>query len=92
MTELRVAIRVRPGSSRAGVGGTHGESLVVKVSERAVDGRATEAALRALARALGVPRREIRLVSGTTSRDKVVAVEGDEQTLTAALERLRDAP
>ncbi|GAA0618497.1 hypothetical protein GCM10009547_21050 [Sporichthya brevicatena] len=92
MTELRVAIRVRPGSSRAGVGGTHAGALVVKVSERAVDGRATEAALTALAKALGVPRREIRLVRGATSRDKVVAVEGDEQVLTAALERLRDAP
>ena len=72
--ELRVAIRVRPGASRAGVGGAYGDALVVRVCERAVDGRATEAALRAVADALGARRRDVRLVSGPTSRDKVVAV------------------
>ena len=73
--ELLVAVRVRPGSSRAGVGGAYGTALVVRVCERAVDGRATEAALRAVAAALGVRRRDARLVSGATSRDKVVAVD-----------------
>lgn len=73
--ELRVPIRVKPGSARPGVGGTQGDALVVRVCERAVDGRATEAALRAVAEALGARRRDVRLVSGATSRDKVVAVE-----------------
>jgi uncharacterized protein YggU (UPF0235/DUF167 family) len=89
--ELRVTIRVRPGSSRAAVGGVHGEALVVRVCERAVDGRATEAALRALADAFGVSRREIRLVSGPTSRDKVVALTGDVPALETTAARLRDA-
>jgi uncharacterized protein YggU (UPF0235/DUF167 family) len=75
MTEFRLAIRVRPGAARASVGGTHGDALVVRVCERAVDGNATEAALRAVARALGVKRRDVRLVTGPTSRDKVVAVD-----------------
>jgi uncharacterized protein YggU (UPF0235/DUF167 family) len=91
MGEFRLAIRVRPGSSRAGVGGTHDGALVVRVCERAVDGRATEAALRALATALDVPRREIRLVSGATSRTKVVAVDGDRAALEPTIARLRDA-
>lgn len=72
-----MAIRVRPGASRASVGGTFGDALVVRVCERAVDGNATEAALRAVAQALGVKRRDVRLVSGPTSRDKVVAVDVD---------------
>lgn len=84
-------IRVRPGASRTAVGGAHGDALVVRVQERAVDGKATEAALRAVATALGVPRRAVRLVSGPTSRDKVLAVSGDPATLTPVLDRLRDA-
>lgn len=88
---FRVAIRVRPGSSRAGVGGEHDGALVVRVCERAVDGKATEAALRALAAAFGVARREICLVSGPTSRDKVVALSGDPAVLGPILDRLRDA-
>jgi uncharacterized protein YggU (UPF0235/DUF167 family) len=72
------------------VGGAYGDALVVRVSARAVDGAATEAALAALAAAFGVRRRHVALVSGVTSRDKVVEVEGlDEGTLAAAVDRLR---
>lgn len=71
----RVAIRVRPGASRTSVGGAHGDRLVVAVGARAVDGAATDAALRAVADAFGVRPRQVRLVSGPTSRDKVVEVD-----------------
>lgn len=71
---MRVAIRVRPGSARPRVGGRHDTDLVVAVSARAVDGRATEAALRAVAAALGIRRGDVRLVTGATSRRKVVEV------------------
>jgi uncharacterized protein YggU (UPF0235/DUF167 family) len=76
MTEaVRIAVRVKPGSSRTRVGGRYGEdSLVVAVTAKAVDGAATEAVLRAVADALGVPRRAVRLVLGATSRDKVLEV------------------
>ena len=89
---MRVAIRVRPGASRTAVGGRHGDRLVVAVTARAVDGAATEAALRALADALGVRPRHVSLVSGATSRDKLVEVADDAvDDLAGRLERLRDA-
>jgi uncharacterized protein YggU (UPF0235/DUF167 family) len=47
---------------------------VVAVAARAVDGKATEAALRAVAGALGVPRRDVSLVAGAASRDKLVGI------------------
>jgi uncharacterized protein YggU (UPF0235/DUF167 family) len=86
---VRMAIRVRPGSAKASVGGTYGDSLVVKVAARAVEGKATEAALAAVAAALGVRRRDIRLVSGATSRDKVIEVDGDVAQLTRRIRELR---
>jgi len=96
---IRVAIRVRPGAARTRVGGTYGRSglggggggtaLVVKVAARAVDGKATEAALAAVAAALGVRRRDVRLVSGATSRDKVFEVDGDVAQLTRRIDELR---
>jgi len=69
-----VAIRVRPGASRAGVGGRHDGALVVRVTERAVDGRATAAALAAVAKALRLPKNRVTLVSGATSRTKRVEI------------------
>ena len=70
-----MAIRVRPGASRTKVGGAYGDRLVVAVSARAVDGAATEAALGAVARAFGVRPRHVTLVTGATSRDKVVEID-----------------
>ncbi|CAN5237546.1 hypothetical protein BH11ACT1_BH11ACT1_11180 [soil metagenome] len=86
---MRVAIRVKPGASRARVGGLLGERLVVAVNARAVDGAATEAALAALADALGARRRNVRLVSGATSRDKVVEVDDTVPGLAERLDELR---
>jgi uncharacterized protein (TIGR00251 family) len=88
---VRLAIRVRPGASREAVGGAYGDAaVVVKVNARAVDGKATEAALRAVADAFGVRRADVRLVSGQTSRDKVVEITGDEAELARRAEALRE--
>lgn len=80
---MRIAIRVKPGSSRARVGGRHGQDeLIVAVTARAVDGKATQAALGAVADALAVPKREVTLVSGHTSRTKIVEIpDGHEVTI-----------
>jgi uncharacterized protein len=76
---VRITIRVHPGASRARIGGLHAEPgqehvVGIWVSQRAVDGKATEAALTALAGALGVRRRSVRLILGERSRVKVVEI------------------
>jgi uncharacterized protein len=87
---VRVAIRVRPGSSHERVRGTtpQGE-LQVWVHAPAADGRATEAALRAVADALAVRRSSVRLLRGATSRVKLVEVDGDPAGLLRRLDELR---
>ena len=86
---MRFEVRVRPGASRTRVGGEHDGALVVRVAERAVDGKATEAALTALARAFGVRPRDAALVSGPTSRSKVVEIDG---ATAERLEQLKQLP
>lgn len=94
MAAVRVAIRVRPGASRTAVGGCYpgprGDALVVAVTARAVDGRATDAAMRAVAAALGVRPAAVRLVSGATSRDKIVVVDPAPVDISDRLSALRD--
>jgi len=90
-----IAIRVKPGSSRARVAGGHdgpyGRALVVAVTAPAVDGRATDAALRAVAEALGLRRSAVTLRAGATSRDKLLTVDDPPTDLDARLRALRDA-
>jgi hypothetical protein len=91
---VTVAVRVKPGSSRARVGGRfdgpHGPALVVAVNAPAVDGRATEAARRALAEALGLRPAAVTLRTGAASRDKLFEVVGPESVIDARLRELRD--
>ena len=90
-----IAVRVKPGSSRTRVGGRydgpHGPALVVAVNAPPVDGRATAAALRALAAALGVKPAMLSVRSGTTSRDKIIAVIDAPPDLASRVARLCDA-
>ena len=74
---LRVTVRVTPGASRERVGGSWGPSgeppaLRVAVTARAVDGAATKAVCAAVAKAFGIRASQVRLVSGATSRTKVL--------------------
>ena len=82
---MRITIRVKPGSARPSVGGEHAGALIVRVSARAVDGKATEAALAAVADSFGVGRSAVRLVSGASSRSKIVDVDAGDPRLLASL-------
>jgi uncharacterized protein YggU (UPF0235/DUF167 family) len=90
---VTLAIRVRPGSSRTAVGGRYdgpfGPALVVAVQAPAVDGRATEAAVRAVARALGVKPRSVRVKVGETSRDKLLEIADPPADLGQRIDTLR---
>ena len=69
-----VAVWAKPGSRKPGVGGRHGDALVVAVAARAVDGRANDAVVAALAEALDVAKSDVRIVGGHTGRAKRVEV------------------
>jgi len=84
---VRITIRVRPGSARPGVGGEQAGALLVRVSAQPAGGKATEAALAAVASAFGVRRADVSLVTGATSRTKVVDVTGGDPEVLAALLR-----
>lgn len=64
------------------------KSLAVKVSTPPEKGAATAATMATLAKTVGVAKSSFRLVSGETSRDKVVEVLHNEPALISFLEGL----
>ena len=66
---------------------------VVKVRVRAIaeGGEANRAVTELLAKALGVPKARIKILSGATSRLKQVAIDGDAASLGATLRQLTAA-
>jgi uncharacterized protein (TIGR00251 family) len=81
----RLKLRVSPGARRAGIVGRYGDAWKIRVAEPPEDGRANEAVLRLLAETLDVPRANVSLVSGHAARDKIVKLDGLEQSLTERL-------
>lgn len=70
---------VQPGARRTGVSGVHDGCLKLQVAAPPVEGRANEAVLRWLAEALDVPRSQLELVAGQSSRRKRVALSAPPQ-------------
>jgi uncharacterized protein (TIGR00251 family) len=87
---VRVRVRLTPRAREQGllavIAGA-GESAAVKaaVTAPAEDGRANEALLQLLAREWRLPRRDLAILAGATSRSKLVAIAGDPGQLTARL-------
>lgn len=69
-------VRVVPRGGRDAVIGWEGDSLRVRVSAPPAEGRANAAVVGLLARHFDVPRSEIEIVRGATSREKWVRVDG----------------
>jgi hypothetical protein len=86
-----LAVRVTPRSAKPGIGGWKTgadgrDELEVRVAEAPADGAANEAVIKLLAKALGISRSELAIISGTTSRHKRIAIPFD---LAEARGRLR---
>jgi len=83
---VRLEIRVVPRASRSRLDGVRDGRLLVRVTAPPVDRAANDAALTVLADALGIPRRNLRLVAGETARNKVVEIAAvDVATVRARL-------
>jgi uncharacterized protein (TIGR00251 family) len=78
----QIAIRVTPRSAKPGIGGWRAgadgrKELEVRVAEAPADGAANAAVARLLAKALGISRSEVTIISGQNSRNKRVATPFD---------------
>jgi len=71
---LTIDVVVKPGSKRPGLS-TEDGALVLRVRERAIDGAANAACVKALAAAYGVAPSAVALLSGFRSRHKRFTVE-----------------
>lgn len=87
----RIAIRLTPKASTDRIDGWDVDLdgrpvLKVRVRARPVEGEANAALIACLARALGVPRRDVTLARGGQSRLKMIEVAGlDDENLRSRL-------
>jgi uncharacterized protein (TIGR00251 family) len=82
---VRFDVRVQPRASRNEFAGVQNGVLRVRLQAPPVDGAANEALVAFIADELGLARRQVRIVSGFGSRNKVVEVDSEARP---ALDRI----
>ncbi|HXT71373.1 MAG TPA: DUF167 domain-containing protein [Vicinamibacterales bacterium] len=73
---VRIQVRVIPRSPRTAIDGVREGRLLLRVTAPPVDDSANHAVVELLARALALPRRAVRIVSGETARNKTLEIAG----------------
>ena len=83
-SDVRFAVRLTPRSAVERVEDVVDGVLKVRVMAPAVEGAANTALVRLLADELGVARRDVRIVAGAASRQKLVVVDGVDSAAVVA--------
>jgi uncharacterized protein (TIGR00251 family) len=76
---LLVEVKVVPGASRSQVSGLRDGALLVRVAAPPEKGKANEELVACLAKALGLPKSAVQLVSGLGSRRKRVSMPAEAE-------------
>ncbi|HZL61357.1 MAG TPA: DUF167 family protein [Pseudolabrys sp.] len=90
---VALAVRLTPKGGRDAIDGIElladGRSVLkVRVRVAPSEGEANAALVRLLAKAVGVPPRDVTLAAGATARVKRLTISGNGPTLIAALEKI----
>ncbi|MBR7128572.1 MAG: YggU family protein [Lentisphaeria bacterium] len=71
----RISCYIQPKSSRNSVVGLHDGKLKIALTAPPVDGQANAMLIKFLASYLDKPKRDLEIVSGDSSRNKIVAIK-----------------
>ena len=75
----RLTVKVHPRARRTAITGRLGDAWKLALAAPPVDGKANEECMRFFAELARVPKARVRIVTGASSRMKVVEVEGVTQ-------------
>ena len=76
---IQFKIRVQPRSSQNRVVGLYGDALKIKLTSPPVDGAANKMCIAYLAKRLGKPKSSLEIVSGHTSRTKLILLKSQKE-------------
>jgi hypothetical protein len=72
---VTVSVKVKPNSKKTGVEIGVNNEYILRVREKAQDGKANVAAIKLLSEYLKIPRSRVSIIKGHTSRNKIVSID-----------------
>ena len=76
MSITRLEVYIQPRASKSEVAGKHDSVIKIRIAAPAVENAANLALVEFVANQLGIAKRSVRVVSGGTSRRKVLEIDG----------------
>ncbi len=73
-----VKIRVVPNAPKTAAAGAYGDGVKIKINAPAMDGKANAELVKFLSKFFGIGRGAIEIISGETSRDKLVRIDAQD--------------
>jgi uncharacterized protein (TIGR00251 family) len=73
---LIINVKVEPRSSKSGIAGPYGNAIKVKLKSPPVEGKANKELIEILAKEFGIAKTDIDIISGKSSRNKIVKLYG----------------
>ena len=70
------SVRVIPRASKSALAGDMDGAVKIRIAAPPVDGEANDELIRFLAKLLGVGRQQVEIISGATSKNKIVRITG----------------
>ena len=74
-TAVTIKVRAQPRAPRTEIIGEHDGAIKIKLAAAPVNGKANEECRRFLAKLFGVSATSVEIISGESSRDKVVRIQ-----------------
>ena len=88
---ILLAVTVQPRASRSQIAGVHGDTVKIKLTAPPVEGAANKMCIQMIAKWLGLPQSAVEIVSGRSSRRKMVLIRPKaERNPTAGKKRLTE--
>ena len=75
-TSARITVYVQPRAARTELAGLHDGQPKIRLAAPPVDGAANAELVAFIAQQLNVPKRNVRIISGLSSRHKTVEIDG----------------
>jgi hypothetical protein len=76
---INIQVQIQPRSSKDQIVGLHNGRLKIKISAPPVDGKANQALIEFIAKALGVSKSKVEIVKGHSSKLKTLKISGIDQ-------------
>ena len=77
---LTFAVRIVPRASRSEIAGEQSGALRVRIAAAPIEGAANQELIKLLAKSFKLPKSAVQIISGSTSKNKVVRIQGVDAT------------